>query len=280
MTSPPTTPQQLPTTADLKQEPLTTIDSAVVADEERDTIQRMLDVLAREHAEPRDGFEPVPFGIAVLFGALLAWGGYYIGTNSANFRSDIYDRSDLHNIDTHNIAAAQPDPDPQTVPELMKIGESKYAAICATCHQPNGLGNPGQGIPPLDGSEWVVGDQASPARLARILLYGLTGPIQVKGRIYNGLMPAQGNVMKDYEIAAVLTYIRNSWSNKADKGTTPAIVASTVRAARFAEGNRKVNGTQPFTAAELLKIAVNYTDPGSPTTQLSEDKKNKQDVTK
>jgi hypothetical protein len=54
------------------------INSFEAADDERDTIQRMLDVLAREHAEPRDGFEPVPFGVAAIFGALLAWGGYYL----------------------------------------------------------------------------------------------------------------------------------------------------------------------------------------------------------
>ena len=67
------------------------------------------------------------------------------------------------------------------------------------------------------------------------MLYGLSGPITVKGRTYNGVMPNQGNVMKDYEIAGVLTYVRNSWGNKADTGKPPAITASVVRAAR-AEG--------------------------------------------
>ena len=55
----------------------------------------------------------------------------------------------------------------------MRIGEQKYQTICAACHSPDGQGRPGQNIPPLDGSEWVAGDQASPARLSRILLYGL-----------------------------------------------------------------------------------------------------------
>ena len=74
--------------------------------------------------------------------------------------------------------------------------------------------------------------QASAARQSRIVLYGLSGPVHVKGRTYNGVMPNQGNVMKDYEIAGVLTYVRNSWSNAADKGKPPAITAATVRAAR------------------------------------------------
>ena len=42
-----------------------------------------------------DGFEPVPFWVAVVFGGLLAWGGFYVGTNSADFRRDVFDRSDL-----------------------------------------------------------------------------------------------------------------------------------------------------------------------------------------
>jgi len=238
------------------------INSFEAADDERDTIQRMLDVLAREHAEPRDGFEPVPFGVAAIFGALLAWGGYYLGTQSADFRPDVYDRSDLRQISGAQNTLGLPDPDPQTVAELIKIGEQKYAAICASCHQPNGQGNPAQGIPPLDGSEWVVGDQASPARLARILLYGLTGNITVKGRVYNGQMPAQGNVLKDYEIASVITYIRNSWSNSADKNRPPAITATTIKAARAAHGNRKTNGTQPYTVSELQQIPIDYVDAG------------------
>ena len=161
-------------------------------DEERDTVQGMLDVLSREHAEPHDGFEPVPFWVALIFGGLLAWGGFYVGTNSADFRRDVYDRSDLKGAEAGAVVSNVPDPDPQTVEELMKVGQQKFQSICASCHQPSGLGNPGQNIPPLDGSEWVAGEQASAARLSRIVLYGLSGPVNVKGRTYNGVMPNQG----------------------------------------------------------------------------------------
>ncbi|HEV3386523.1 MAG TPA: cytochrome c, partial [Gemmata sp.] len=236
-----------------------------------DSVQAMHDVLWREHAEPRDGFEPVPFWVSLIFGALLAWGGYYIGSNSVDFRRDVYDRSDLKLPEGGASALYAPDPDPQTVDELMKIGQQKYQSICAACHQPNGQGNPSQNIPPLDGSEWVVGKQtwlgvrapASPARLSRIVLYGLSGPIQVKGRVYTGVMPNQGNVFKDYEIASVLTYVRNSWGNKADAGKPPALTASVVRAARVKEGPRKTNGTQPVSQDELLKIPLTYSDGGA-----------------
>jgi mono/diheme cytochrome c family protein len=242
-------------------DPTMTADGALPEDSEgRDTIQRMLDVLARENAEPRDGFEPVPFWVACVFGALLAWGGYYVGINSADFRRDVFDRSDVSMVGSVANVPSGPEPDPQTLEELMKIGGQKYGAVCASCHQPNGQGKPAENIPPLDGSEWLVGDQASAARQCRIVLYGLSGPVTVKGRTYNAVMPNQGNVMKDYEIAAVLTYARNSWSNAADKGKPPAITAATVRAARAKEGARKTNGTQPVSAAELMKLPLDYSD--------------------
>lgn len=239
-------------------------------EESPDVVQRLVSQVAREQAEPRDGFEPVPFWVACIFGALLAWGGYYIGTNSADFRADVFDRSDLRTAAARTVAAPPPDPDPQTLDELMKIGQQKYG-VCANCHKIDGKGDPAQKIPPLAGSDWVDGPQASAARLSRILLYGLTGPITVNGVTYNHsgtAMPAQGNVMKDYEIAAVITYIRNSWGNQADKGKSPAVTAAVVRAARAKEGNRKTNGSQPVTADELLKLPVDYSDlspPPSPT---------------
>jgi mono/diheme cytochrome c family protein len=230
-----------------------------------DSVQAMHDMLWREHAEPRDGFEPVPFWVSLIFGALLAWGGYYIGSNSADFRRDVYDRSDLKSAEGGGGAGVNiPDPDPQTLDELMKIGQQKYQTICAACHQQNGQGNPSQNIPPLEGSEWLIGEKASAARLSRIVLYGLSGPIQVKDRTYNGVMPNQGNVFKDYEIAGVLTYVRNSWSNKADAGKPPAVSTAAVRAARDKEGPRKPNGSQPVSQDELLKLPVTYTDPGAP----------------
>lgn len=230
-----------------------------------DSVQGMHGVLMREQAEPRDGFEPVPFWVAVVCGGLLMWGGFYIGTNSADFRRDVYDEPNP--VPTPVVAAA-PDPDPQTVDELKRVGEQKYAAICAACHLADGKGKPGENIPPLDGSDWVAGGQASAPRLSRIVLYGLSGPIAVGGRTYSGgVMPAQGALLKDYEIAGVLTYVRNNWSNKADPdGAKPAITAATVRAARAKEkdGKRPTNGSDAVTAAELLGLAPSYADPPAP----------------
>ena len=87
---------------------------------------------------------------------------------------------------------------------------------CNTCHRDHGQGIPGM-YPPLVASEWVTSD---PDRLIKLTLHGLWGPIQVAGRQYEpagGVPPmtAVGMFYTDEEIAAVLTYVRNSWGNDA-----------------------------------------------------------------
>jgi mono/diheme cytochrome c family protein/sugar lactone lactonase YvrE len=89
-------------------------------------------------------------------------------------------------------------------------------AHCATCHQANGKGlDPVW--PPLVGTPWVTGDEE---RLIKIALHGLWGRIEVNGKVYDpekGVPPmtAFESLLDDKELAAVLTYVRNSWGNKA-----------------------------------------------------------------
>ena len=85
---------------------------------------------------------------------------------------------------------------------------------CATCHQQDGKGLPHSGFPPLDDSKWVTG---SKERLIKLTLHGLHGPITVKGKEYPGQVPmtAFKDTLNSREIAAVLTYIRNAFGNKA-----------------------------------------------------------------
>lgn len=86
------------------------------------------------------------------------------------------------------------------VAELSARGEKVYAANCVACHQASGKGMPGA-IPALDGSQMVNGSQES--NIA-IMLNGKNG------------MPAWKSTLSDTEIAAVITYTRNNWSNKAE----------------------------------------------------------------
>lgn len=92
-------------------------------------------------------------------------------------------------------------------------GEEIYAARCVSCHQANGQGVTGV-FPPLVASEWVTQDPETPIR---ILLLGIQGEIEVKGNVYNNVMPAFGQTLSNEEIAIVLTYIRNEWGNDASE---------------------------------------------------------------
>ncbi len=94
---------------------------------------------------------------------------------------------------------------------------------CVTCHQENGKGLPDSGFPPLAGTPWVTGDSE---RLVKLTLKGLLGPIEVKGRKYPGQVPMTPfeHMLDDEEIASVLTFVRNSFGNKAP-AVLPAQVA-------------------------------------------------------
>jgi quinoprotein glucose dehydrogenase len=93
---------------------------------------------------------------------------------------------------------------------VMALGKQQFA-MCSACHGPNAEGGPI--APPLAQSNWVNGPVEN---LIRIQLRGLQGPITVSGKEYKlpGPMPAQA-FQTDEQIAAVLTYVRNSFGNAA-----------------------------------------------------------------
>ena len=99
---------------------------------------------------------------------------------------------------------------------VTKAGQEIYfrEGHCVTCHQPNGKGlDPA--FPSIEKSPWVMDDAD---RLIKISLYGLMGPLEVNGKKYDGLVPMTpfGGMLKDNDIAAVLTFVRNSFGNKAE----------------------------------------------------------------
>ncbi|WP_423679069.1 cytochrome c oxidase subunit II [Undibacterium sp. WLHG33] len=105
-------------------------------------------------------------------------------------------------VDTKKKEMATKADDPNkvwTVDELKQRGEKVYAANCVACHQATGKGVPGA-FPALDGSLIVNGVKADQVG---ILLNG------------KNAMPSWKSTLSDTEIAAVITYTRNSWSNKA-----------------------------------------------------------------
>lgn len=124
--------------------------------------------------------------------------------------------------------------------KLVLEGGIIFKQLCATCHGADGkgvvIGGKDMPAPPLASSKDVTGD---PQRLIRILLHGLSGP--VNGKKYPDVMPALGGNTDDY-IASVLSYIRNDLGNKA-----PVIKASDVKKIREMHKER----TKSWTVAEL-----------------------------
>jgi mono/diheme cytochrome c family protein/glucose/arabinose dehydrogenase len=100
--------------------------------------------------------------------------------------------------------------------DLYIKGKAVYSreGYCNTCHQPDGGGLSASGFPPLAGTAWVTG---SNERLIKLVLNGLHGPIEVLGQKYGGQVPMTpfGGLLTDEDVAAVLTYVRNSFGNKA-----------------------------------------------------------------
>ncbi len=108
------------------------------------------------------------------------------------------------------MAAAADDPSKVwTLTDLVARGESVYAANCAACHQANGKG--AGPIKALDGSALVV--DADKAKIINVLLNGQN----------NGAMPAWKQ-LSDTELAAVMTFTKNSWSNSTQQIIQPAEV--------------------------------------------------------
>lgn len=86
----------------------------------------------------------------------------------------------------------------------LELGRKHFAAYCAACHQVDGSGTWG-GPPPLMDSPWIRGPET---RVIRIVLNGLRGPIEIKGKVYNLEMPGFGTMIDDVKMATLLTYAR------------------------------------------------------------------------
>ena len=114
--------------------------------------------------------------------------------------------------------------DPSSLPEvtpwteaqrrLASRGAVAFASSCALCHGPSGTGQPGLG-PSLIDSPWLLGEESIPIRL---VLDGLSGPVEVDGEIWDITMPGhrESPIIDDEGIAAVLTWARRQWGHGAD----------------------------------------------------------------
>jgi mono/diheme cytochrome c family protein len=181
----------------------------------------------RENAEPFERHHPVPWPLLAGTVLLMALGVAYIVVaepNSPSQWGDGRSAAELQGTVRSGAAGAG---------DVAVDGAAVFTARCVACHQTTGLGLPGA-FPPLAGSEWVLGSEAT---LAAIVLHGVSGAMQVKGTGYSGAMPAFKEQLQDAEIAAVLSHVRRQWGNAA-----PAVSSAAVAAVRQATAAR----SEPF----------------------------------
>lgn len=128
---------------------------------------------------------------------------------------------------------------------LYNEGKKIYSieGYCKTCHQADGKGLPDSGFPPLANSNWVMGNDE---RLIKLVMKGLMGPIEVNNKMYTGQVPMTpfGGLLKDEEVAAVLTYVRNSFGNKG----TPISPGQVKQIRKATESKKDI-----YTSDQLLK---------------------------
>ena len=182
-----------------------------------------------------EGFSFVPIGLVFLVSALVFWGAVYVVDNAGDFRGDVYSQAYVPPREDAPAVAVAFNP--------LKRGKRLYSKNCQACHQASGRGVAGA-FPPLLKSPWVVGDKE---RFAKIVLHGLSGPIEVLGGKYNGNMPSYGDSglkWSNRDVAAVLSWVRQAWGNGGD-----GVAEDLVKAVREATASQK----RPWKVEDLLK---------------------------
>ena len=187
---------------------------------------------ARLRRESNPG-SPVAFFTVLALIVVFVFSWFYVRRYMGEFDAQGY-LAEREQIALHK--AYQNRPREAVVIDYYAEGESLYSN-CMACHQQNGQGLLGV-FPPLAGSEYVVGEDASLP--VKIILAGLNGPVTVKGVQYNGAMPAFG-ALGDRAVAGLTTYIRANWGNEGSEVTEEQVAAI----------REEIGGRAPYTADEL-----------------------------
>jgi len=204
------------------------------------TIEETLPAVGREKRLLENGMEPVSLWLILASAIVVLVGGAVMGQGGAFFAYKEVIKDGYMRLPSYIDDAPPLLPAPAL--ELYRKEGIKQYAKCSGCHQPSGAGQPGNGIPPLAGSEWVNG---STEMLSQIVLHGLNGPITVSGVSYNNNMPAMRDGLGKKELATLLTYIRSEWGNDGSL-VSLEMAASALEIA-------KARGSDQVTVEELKK---------------------------
>ena len=196
--------------------------------------------VVREHPLPAPAPARIPLWFLAAGGLAVVVAGLALGNADAWFKYSVLSKP--------GYVRAVPEGEPTGPPPMPAIdaykhrGEKIYAR-CKICHQPDGKGD-GVNYPPLAGSAWATGPTE---RMAMIVINGLHGPNST-GKAWSdpvGMTP-QGIGMSAEDLAAVMTYVRNSFGNE----TGDVVSVAQAEKAMEISAARPTPGTQ-MTAEEL-----------------------------
>ena len=181
-----------------------------LTDEELVQVHSKLNV---EKHPPTKGFLSAPLIFVFVFGCLIFVCSIQLAHSTNQFQ--LHPPTDVVELTDEEKEALR-------IERKFESGEKIFALRCASCHQANGLGIPGQ-YPPLDGSKWATSD---PALISYIILKGLKGEIVVKGEVYgtSAAVNMAAVPITDREIANVTTYVRQAWGNNSTEISTDEVV--------------------------------------------------------
>ncbi len=125
-------------------------------------------------------------------------------------------------------------------------GAGIFALKCSACHLASGGGT--DDFPALKGDALVTGSDLS--SLLGVIVNGRNGSVTVNGKTYSGVMPAWPGRLTDADVAALATYVRTSWGNKAsavserDVGSAGAAITLRVGGSVFANNCAACHGSE------------------------------------
>lgn len=232
------------------------LEESVNVTEAHGRVSREAAAATREQSVSDGGKEPMSLWVFASCAVVLLVAGLALGEAGTLFNYDETVRKGYVRIELDAGGASGPAPTP-ALKAYMAKGAKVYGK-CIGCHAPDGKG--GGAYPPLAGSEWVLGDTE---RFAMIVLNGLSGPSST-GKEW-GIMPAQGIGMSPTDLAAVMTYARNSFGNSSGDVVTVEMAAnaieiseardnpgSTMDADQLAAKHAQALSGEPLDPAQLL----------------------------
>lgn len=206
------------------------LDESINVTEAHGALKKDASAAGREKVLRENGMEPISARLILVSAAVVLVAGAVLGQRG----KDNYLRAKSP-IPEEIVLEPMP-----ALTFLRKKGAISYSN-CTSCHQADGLGQAGS-IPPLAGSEWVLGNTE---KLAMIIHNGVAGEIEVKGTTYSSQMAAIGANLSPKDLAALMTYLRTSWGNDASI-VTPEMAANALEISASRGGGQT-------SSVELLK---------------------------